>query len=91
VSVKNASGAVIDTMNLGAETGGTHSFNWKSADPTLTGVTFSVTALSGAASVSTSALSSDMVNAVSTDSAGQLTVDTQNHGTLSYSAVAAVS
>ena len=90
VSVKNASGKVIDTIELGAEGSGRHTFDWKSGDPSLAGLSFSVAARSGATAVASTPLVADTVDAVYSDG-GQLTVELKNHGIVKYSDVKAVS
>ncbi len=90
VSVKNAAGKVIDTLELGAESGGRHGFDWKSADAALTGLTFSVAARAGAAAVNATPLVADTVDAVYSDG-GQLNVGTRNHGVVRYGDVLGVS
>jgi flagellar basal-body rod modification protein FlgD len=90
VEVLNAAGQVIDTVNLGAETSGTHSFDWTppSSVSSTTGLTFRVSATSGAASVTTTALMRDTVDAVST-SGDTLMVELSNSGPVAYSAIKA--
>src|SRR5438552_8222534 len=53
VEVLNAAGHVVDTMDMGAETSGRHGFTWTppSTVSDTTGLTFRVTATSGAAAV----------------------------------------
>lgn len=90
VNIKNPAGQIIDSVNLGAGTTGRHSFGWKSADPKLTGLTFSITALSGGKQVGSTPLVADAVAAVYSDG-GQLNVETVKHGVVKYSDVKAVS
>ena len=90
VNVKNAAGRIIDSINLGAGSAGRQSFGWKSADPSLTGLTFSVSALSGATTVGATPLVADSVRAVFSDG-GQLNVETSRHGIVKYADVKAVS
>ena len=44
VSVKDSSGKIVDTLNLGTTKAGQQTFNWQSADKTATGLTFEVSA-----------------------------------------------
>ncbi|HSW05102.1 flagellar hook assembly protein FlgD [Aquabacterium sp.] len=90
VNVKNAAGQIIDSVNLGSAEAGRQSFGWKSADPKLVGLTFSVTALSGGTQVGSTPLVADAVTAVYSDG-GQLNVETVKHGVVKYSDVKAVS
>ena len=67
VEVLNAGGRVIDTLNLGAQTSGMHSFDWDvSKGGTDTNLTFRITATSGATKLSSTALMRDRVDAVNT-------------------------
>ena len=89
VEVQAPSGQVIDTLNLGAETNGIHSFDWNSGAATnASGLTFRVTATSGATTIAATALMRDRVTAVST-SGNVFNLELENSGTLPYSAIKA--
>jgi len=89
VEVLNAGGHVIDTLNLGAQTSGRHSFNWDaSRSGTDTNLRFRVTATSGSATLSSTALMRDRVSAVST-SGDTLTLELQYSGSQPYAAIKA--
>ena len=90
VNIKNAAGQIIDSVNLGSAETGRKSFGWKSADPKLTGLTFSITALAGGTQVGSTPLVADAVAAVYSEG-GQLNVETVKHGVVKYSDVKAVS
>jgi flagellar basal-body rod modification protein FlgD len=89
VEVLSASGQVVDTMQLGAQGSGMHSFDWPAdkVDPSA-GLSFRVTALSGAATLPTTALMRDRVDAVST-SGDTLTLELERSGNVAYDKVKA--
>jgi flagellar basal-body rod modification protein FlgD len=89
VEVLDGSGRVVDTLLMGAETGGTHAFNWQA--PTAadgTAFTFRVTATSGTNAVATAALMRDRVMGVSSSSDG-LVLQTLHTGNVPYAQVKA--
>jgi len=90
VTIKNASGKVVDTVDFGAMAAGRHSFDWTSKDPKLSGLSFEVNARNGAQAVGTTRLVADRVEAVYTEQ-GQLKVELQRNGSVRYSDVMAVS
>lgn len=90
VDVLNAAGRVIDTIDLGAQGAGQHSFQWTpptGVDPSL-GQRFRVNAKSGAANVSTTALMRDHVDAV-VAGGDTLTLELRSNGTVPYSQIRA--
>ena len=90
VSVKNAAGKVIDTINLGAEGAGRHSFDWTAKDGARDGMTFSVSAKSGTLAVDATPLVADAVSAVYAD-AGTLAIELKHRGVIHYADIKAVS
>jgi flagellar basal-body rod modification protein FlgD len=89
VEILNAGGHVIDTMQLGAQTAGRHSFDWDATKAgTDTNLTFRVTATSGAATLSSTALMRDTVTAVST-SGDTLMLELMKSGSTPYSSITA--
>lgn len=82
-----ANGAVVSTVELGAQTAGDHDFKWTAAsvDPNA-GLTFRVTATQGAATVKSQTLMLDKVTAVSAGSNG-LMLDLLYSGLTSYNAI----
>lgn len=90
VTVKDANGKVLDTIDLGAQDAGRHSFTWESEDASLTGLTFEVTATSSGTAVVATPLVVDLVSAVST-SGSNLTLELLNGGTIEYSDIKAFS
>ena len=90
VDILAPSGAVVQTINLGAEGAGMHSFAWPAGTATnASGYTFRVTATSGGVAVPSTALMSDIVDAVST-SGNPFNLELQNSGTVPYSTVVAL-
>ena len=91
VEVLNGAGRVVDTLDLGAQTGGRHSFECKAPAATAGGseFRFRITATSGAAAVPSTPLMRDDVLAVSL-AGDTLRLDTRWSGAIDYSAVRAV-
>ena len=80
----------MQTINLGAEAAGMHSFDWPSGTATSSsGLTFRVTATSGGVKIPATALMSDVVDAVST-SGNTFNLELQNSGLVPYSSVVAL-
>lgn len=87
VEVLSASGQVVDTLNLGAQSSGTHSFEWNAGNNAgLTGLTFRVTATSGSTKLDSTALVRDTVTSVST-SGNTVMLELQNNGSVAYDQV----
>lgn len=100
VKIMDATGKVVDTVNLGALDAGRHYFAWDSSayaggdtpsvDPRqLSGMRFQVEAVNGAAKVPSTTLSPNMVIATST-SGGSLMLELENGESLDYNKVKAV-
>ena len=90
VEILTPSGQVSDTLNLGAQGIGMHSFDWPAGTATNDGkLTFRVTATLGTSSVTSTALMRDRVEAVST-SGNSLNLELRNTGTVAYSSVKAL-
>jgi len=90
VEVLSPAGKVVDTINLGAQSSGNHSFNWPAGTYTNTdNLSFRVTATSGATTLTSTALMRDKVDAVST-SGDALMLELERSGTVAYSAVKAI-
>jgi flagellar basal-body rod modification protein FlgD len=90
VSVKDSSGKIVDTLNLGTTKAGQQTFNWQSADKTATGLTFEVSATDASGkAVGATKLVLDKVNSISS-SGGQLNINLQNNGDVKYADVRAV-
>ena len=89
VEILGPSGAVVQTLNLGAEGAGVHSFNWPSGTATdASGLTFRVSATLGGVATTATALMRDRVDAIST-SGTTFNLELANSGTVPYSAVKA--
>ena len=89
VEVLAPSGKVIDTLNLGAQTSGVHSFDWEAgANASTTGLRFRVTATSGSVNTAATTLVRDKVAAVSTANS-VFSLELVNAGTVPYSSIKA--
>jgi flagellar basal-body rod modification protein FlgD len=89
VEVVSPSGQVVDTLDLGAQSAGMHSFDWNAKGATNdAGLKFRVTSRLGATSTTATALMRDTVSAVSTTGAG-FNLELQHSGTVSYATVKA--
>jgi len=89
VEVLAPSGAVLQTMQLGAESAGVHGFDWQAGAATSSsGLTFRVTATRGGVPTTATTLMRDRVDAVST-SGTTFNLELANSGTVPYSAVRA--
>lgn len=89
VEILAPSGAVVQTLNLGAEGAGVHSFNWPSGAATSgSGLTFRVSATTGGVATPATALMRDRVDAIST-SGTTFNLELESSGTVPYSAVKA--
>jgi flagellar basal-body rod modification protein FlgD len=89
VEVLSPSGAVVQTLNLGAEGAGVHSFDWPSGSATsASGLTFRVSATAGGVATTVTPLMRDRVDAVST-SGTTFNLELDSSGTVPYSAIKA--
>jgi flagellar basal-body rod modification protein FlgD len=89
VEILAASGQVVDTLQLGAQGSGLHSFEWNAGSATsASGLKFRVTATSGATASTPTALMRDRVVAVSTGGS-TFSLELAASGTVPYSAVKA--
>jgi flagellar basal-body rod modification protein FlgD len=89
VEILGPSGAVVQTLNLGAEGAGVHSFNWPSGAATSgSGLTFRVSATTGGVATPATTLMRDRVSAIST-SGTSFNLELESSGTVPYSAVRA--
>jgi len=89
VEILSPSGAVLQTINLGAEGAGMHSFDWPAGTATnASGLTFRVGATRGGVAMPVTALMRDRVGAIST-SGNTFNLELENSGTVAYSAVKA--
>ena len=89
VEILAPSGKVIDTLNLGAQTSGVHSFDWQAgANASTSGLRFRVTATSGSVNTAATTLVRDKVAAVSTANS-VFSLELVNAGTVPYSSIKA--
>ena len=89
VEILAPSGAVVQTINLGAEGAGMHSFDWPAGTATnSSGLTFRVSASRGGVAMPVTQLMRDRVDAVSTRG-NSFSLELQNSGTVAYAAVRA--
>jgi flagellar basal-body rod modification protein FlgD len=89
LEVLNSGGAVVDTIELGGQQAGRHSFSIptdKFTDPNLS---FRITASSGKSAIASSTFAQDKVMAIS-NSNGNLQLELQNLGLVDYSKVTAL-
>ena len=90
VEVLAPSGAVVETLNLGAAGAGLHSFDWPAGSATNeSGLTFRVSATAGAAATTATALMRDRVTAVATGGT-ELRLELERSGTVAWSTVKAL-
>jgi flagellar basal-body rod modification protein FlgD len=90
VEILSPAGRVVDTLDLGAQTAGRHGFEWAaSGQPDGSGYRFRVIASAGAATVQSTPLMRDHVDAVSL-SGDRLALETRYSGVIDYQAVKAV-
>jgi flagellar basal-body rod modification protein FlgD len=90
LEVLSPAGQVLDTVALGAQSSGMHSFNWAAGTyDNTSNLSFRITATSGATTLTSTALMRDTVDAVST-SGGSLQLELDRAGTVEYSTVRAI-
>ena len=91
VEVINASGQVVRSVNLGAQSAGSNSFQFPSGGLEATaGYKFRVSASNGSGALAATPLMRDRVGAVST-AGGTLTLELQRSGAVAYSDIRSVS
>ncbi len=89
VEILSASGQVVETMQLGAQSSGLHSFDWAAGTATNdSGLRFRVTATRGGVSSTATALMRDTVDAVSTSGTG-FSLELARSGSVQYADVKA--
>ena len=90
VEILSPSGAVVQTLNLGAQGAGMHSFDWPAGTATdSSGLTFRVTATTGGVAIASTALMRDRVDAV-TSSGNSFNLELEKSGSVPYSSVQAL-
>ena len=89
VEILSPSGQVVETMQLGAQSAGMHSFDWAAGSATNdSGLRFKVTSTLGGTTTTATALMRDRVDAVSTSGTG-FSLELARSGSVEYSAVKA--
>jgi flagellar basal-body rod modification protein FlgD len=89
VEILSPSGHVVDTIQLGAQTDGQHSFQWKAGEATdASALRFRVKATLGTLTPTATPLMLDRVNAVNTGG-DSLTLELQRSGNVPYSEIRA--
>lgn len=90
VEVVSASGKVVQSIDMGAQSSGSHAFAWESGEANNDqGLSFRIKATSGAVAVQSTSLSYDRVAAVST-SGNTLLLELQNLGQVKYDDVRSI-
>jgi len=90
VEVLGPSGAVLQTLNLGAQGAGMHSFDWPAGTATdSSGLTFRVTATTGGVAIASTALMRDRVDAVTTNG-NSFNLELEKSGSTPYASVKAL-
>ncbi|MEO5845172.1 MAG: flagellar hook capping FlgD N-terminal domain-containing protein [Caldimonas sp.] len=90
VEILSPSGAVLQTLNLGAQGAGMHSFDWPAGAATdSSGLTFRVTATTGGVAIASTALMRDRVDAVSTNG-NSFNLELEKSGSTPYALVKAL-
>ena len=89
VEILSASGQVVETMQLGAQSAGMHSFDWKAGTATNdSGLRFRVTSTLGGTTTTATPLMRDTVDAVSTSGTG-FSLELSRAGSVGYADVKA--
>ncbi len=87
IDILSAGGQVVDTIDLGAQSAGRHSFSWDASGQLATGTpTFRVSATLGSAKVTGISLARDTVVSVGSEN-GAMNVQLQGLGSVAYGAV----
>ena len=89
-TIKDGSGKVLDTLDLGAMPAGRHTFEWASADANAKGLTFEISALNKDKAVGVTRLVADQVDSVFMDK-GLLWLELGSNGTIAFGKIKGVS
>ena len=90
VEILSPSGAVLQTLNLGAQGAGMHSFDWPAGAATASsGLAFRVTATAGGVAIASTALMRDRVDAVTTNG-NSFNLELEKSGSTPYASVKAL-
>jgi len=91
VQVLTPSGQVIDQIDLGAMTAGSHNFQWDASKYTGSSTpTFSVTAKQGTSSVTATPLVRDTITSVGTDSNNAMSLTLKSGSSIKYDAIKSI-
>ena len=90
VEILSPSGAVVQTLNLGAQGAGMHSFDWPAGTATdSSGLTFRITATAGGVAIASTPLMRDRVDAVTTNG-NSFNLELEKSGSTPYASVKAL-
>ena len=90
VEILSPSGAVVQTLNLGAQGAGMHSFDWPAGTATdSSGLTFRITATAGGVAIASTPLMRDRVDAVTTNG-NSFNLELEKSGSTPYGSVKAL-
>ena len=90
VEILSPSGAVVQTLNLGAQGAGMHSFDWPAGTATdSSGLTFRVSATAGGVAIASTSLMRDRVDAVTTNG-NSFNLELEKSGSTPYASVKAL-
>ncbi|MDQ6685784.1 MAG: flagellar hook assembly protein FlgD [Pseudomonadota bacterium] len=89
VEILSPAGAVLQTLNLGADSAGVHSFDWNAGANGSSGITFRVSATSGGVAIPVTALMRDRVEAVSA-SGTSFNLELAQSGLVPYASIKAI-
>ena len=91
VQVLSPGGQLVDQINLGAMTAGTHNIQWNASKYTAGGTpTFSVTAKQGNSSVTATPLVRDTIASVGTDASNAMSLTLKSGSSIKYDAIKSI-
>ena len=91
VQVLSPGGQLVDQINLGAMTAGTHNIQWNASKYTAGGTpTFSVTAKQGSSSVTATPLVRDTIASVGTDASNAMSLTLKSGSSIKYDAIKSI-
>ena len=91
VQVLSPGGQLVDQINLGAMTAGTHNIQWDASKYTAGGTpTFSVTAKQGSSNVTATPLVRDTIASVGTDSSNAMSLTLKSGSSIKYDAIKSI-
>jgi flagellar basal-body rod modification protein FlgD len=91
VQVLSPGGQLVDQINLGAMTAGTHNIQWDASKYTAGGTpTFTVTAKQGSSSVTATPLVRDTIASVGTDASNAMSLTLKSGSSIKYDAIKSI-